>query len=153
MVSGENCSPQRLFIGLPGQWALSRVLSSGEHMTGTAHFRHLDPALLHYREDGLLIVAGGNALPVYREYYYRLEHDQIRVCFAEHNNHRTLHILRFAPGRLTTDVHQCGSDTYIGHYNFSADDRFAISMEVAGPHKNYTILTTYDRIGRAAVLS
>ncbi|TDO06526.1 hypothetical protein EV580_6622 [Mycobacterium sp. BK086] len=145
MASGKDFSPQQLFNSLRGKWALNRVLSSGERMSGTACFRYLGPALLHYREDGLLTVTGENTVPVYREYYYRLDQNQIRVCFADHNYDRPLHVLRFAEGRVATDVHLCGPDTYAGYYNFSADDRFTINMEVSGPHKGYTILTTYHR--------
>jgi hypothetical protein len=145
MVVDKDFSPQRLFNSLPGEWTLNRVLSSGEQVNGTARFRHLSPVLLHYREDGLLTVARVNTLPVYREYYYRFDQNQITVCFAEHNNDRPLHVLRFAAGRVATDMHLCGSDTYTGHYNFSTEDQFTVSMEVAGPHKNYTIFTSYHR--------
>jgi uncharacterized protein DUF6314 len=143
---------QRLFRSLPGDWTLTRAILDIGTMTGTARFHRLEPALLHYREDGRLILRSGQSHQAYREYHYRLEDGLIRVCFTEPGVPKTLHILRLAqasaqPWSCTaTDVHLCGQDTYTGWYEFASEDRFTVEMRVAGPRKNYTIHTVYDRI-------
>lgn len=136
---------RRLFAALTGTWTLSRVLPGIGRMSGTARFRELEPGLLHYREEGLLTLDAGQSLEVFREYHYRLEDGQIRICFAEPGPPRTFHVLRPAGGGPVSDVHLCGDDTYTGHYEFADDDRFTVGMRVTGPHKDYSSHTVYDR--------
>ncbi|GAA4668796.1 MULTISPECIES: DUF6314 family protein [Amycolatopsis] len=145
-ATGEYGPERRLFAALPGEWALSRELPGLGSMTGTARFRPAGPDLLHYREDGVLTLAGGSSHEVFREYHYRLEEGQIRICFAEPGPPRTFHVLRLAetPG-AATDVHLCGQDTYVGEYEFPGEDRFTVRMRVTGPKKNYSIHTVYER--------
>lgn len=140
----ERRAEQRLFAALPGGWTLARVLPGIGRMNGTARFHELAPALLHYREDGQLTLEGGKSLTVFREYHYRLEDGQIRICFAEPGEPRTFHVLRLA-GDIASDVHLCGEDTYTGRYEFTDEDRFSVRMQVTGPRKGYSIHTEYDR--------
>ncbi|GAB3562795.1 hypothetical protein GCM10027445_04050 [Amycolatopsis endophytica] len=134
----------RLFAILPGQWTISRTLPGVGGMTGVARFRAAGPDLLHYREDGHLTRHDGPPLEVFREYHYRLEPGLIRICFAEPGPPRTFHVLRM-DGKVASDVHLCGQDTYTGHYEFPDDDHFAVRMRVCGPRKDYSIETTYQR--------
>ncbi|MEU0469249.1 MULTISPECIES: DUF6314 family protein [Amycolatopsis] len=134
----------RLFAALPGEWTITRNLPGTGRMTGSARFRPAGPDLLHYREDGQLALDGGQVLDVYREYHYRLEPGQIRICFAEPGPPRTLHVLRLDQA-AASDVHLCGRDTYAGHYEFPDENRFTVRMRVTGPEKDYSIETVYER--------
>ncbi|HWC83180.1 MAG TPA: DUF6314 family protein [Pseudonocardiaceae bacterium] len=150
---GEPPPEQRLFAGLAGDWTLTRDLPDNGSMTGTARFREFEPAVLHYREDGTLVLPGGRSLEVYREYHYRLEEGQIRICFAEPGPPRTFHVLRL-PGShgaadTASDVHLCGDDVYTGEYSFVDEDQFSVRMRVRGPRKDYESRTVYRRADRA----
>ncbi|NKQ57909.1 hypothetical protein HFP15_34115 [Amycolatopsis sp. K13G38] len=137
----------RLFAALAGDWTLARTLPGIGRVRGTARFSALEPALLHYREDGTFTLDNGQVLEVYREYHYRLEHDRIRICFADPGPPRTLHVLRPGGTGSASDVHLCGEDTYTGQYEFPGNDRFTVRMHVTGPQKDYSIHTVYDRAG------
>ncbi|KAA9159647.1 hypothetical protein FPZ12_019985 [Amycolatopsis acidicola] len=136
---------RELFARLPGEWRLRREMPGLARMSGTARFRELEPGVLHYREDGHLTLDDGQVLEVYREYHYRLEDQQIRICFAEPGPPRTLHVLRPGSTGSASDVHLCGPDTYTGHYEFTGEDTFTVRMRVTGPHKDYSILSGYER--------
>jgi len=135
----------RLFAALTGEWTLARVLPGIGRVRGTARFTPMAPRVLHYREDGIFTLGDGQALEVYREYHYRLEDEQIRICFAEPGPPRTMHVLRPGATGSASDVHLCGADTYTGHYEFTGHNRFTVRMRVTGPHKDYSIHTSYDR--------
>ena len=136
----------RLFLSLPGKWALARAIPGIGAVTGFATFRQLRPDLLLYREEARLELASGQAHDTHREYHYLLEDNQIRVCFVEPPEFgRTMHTLRL-DGDEATDEHLCDQDLYTGRYRFEGPDRFTVEMRVRGPKKDYSMHTTYDRV-------
>ncbi|GAA0613701.1 hypothetical protein GCM10010174_34170 [Kutzneria viridogrisea] len=143
--AGESRPEQRLFARLPGAWTLDRRLPGVGRMTGQARFHQVDPTLLHYWEGGRLTFDNGQTHEVSKRYHYRLENEQIWVCFAEDGPPRVMHVLRFADATTASDVHLCGQDTYTGHYEFAGADRFTVRMRVIGPRKDYSIHSEYRR--------
>ncbi|MCP2257652.1 hypothetical protein LX15_001337 [Streptoalloteichus tenebrarius] len=147
---------QAVFDSLLGQWTLSRTISGYGAFHGTAHFRPLQPGVLHYREDGELQSTTGSRTPAYREYFYVLRDDHLRICFTDTppdspTGGRVLHDLlptRTGPGPWpvsATAVHHCGHDIYTGHYDFHSPDQTHVTITVTGPAKDYTIHSTYRR--------
>jgi hypothetical protein len=137
------------FGRLTGGWRLVRTFEPGiGTFTGTAAFTPQTAELLHYREEGELVLAGGHRSTAWREYHYLLVGEEIHVCFVEDGSFgRVLHRLRPAPG-VSTDVHLCVADTYTGRYDLDGlPDRFTVDMDVRGPAKAYSSHTVFTRLG------
>ena len=147
MAAEVSHAAARAFAQLTGEWQLVRTFEPGiGTFTGTATFTPLTAELLHYREDGELVLAGGHRGTAWREYHYLLVGAEIHVCFVEDGTFgRVLHRLRPAP-EASTDVHLCVADTYTGRYDLDGlPDRFTVDMDVRGPAKAYTTHTVCTR--------
>lgn len=135
------------FAALTGAWRLERSFEPGiGTFTGTATFTPVRAEQLRYREDGELVLAGGQRSTAFREYDYLLVGDEIHVCFVEGGTFgRVLHRLRPTTGG-TTDVHLCVADIYTGRYDLDGlPDGFTIDMDVRGPAKAYSTHTVFAR--------
>ena len=143
---------ERIFQACKGDWLLERSIPGGT-VTGTARFASVGPTVLHYREEGRLTRDSGCATSVWQDYNYVLEPDAIRVEFAAGRTAgETLHRLTPVPTRRfktwpaeARDVHQCGTDTYRGHYRFETRRKVSITISVEGPTKGYTIHSVLSR--------
>ncbi|HEY4026892.1 MAG TPA: DUF6314 family protein [Candidatus Dormibacteraeota bacterium] len=160
-TAGRTPVEARVFHSLAGDWRLSRTIPGHGSMTGVARFRHVEPAVLSYEEEGRLALTSGLVVTARREYRYVLERGQIRVTFARPSEPGgTLHVLRLRRDPPTqrcdvmgaagwpvvaNDVHLCGLDTYAGEYRFEHDSRIVIRMRVQGPAKGFWITTVLDR--------
>lgn len=148
--SAPGVGAARAFARLEGSWTLSRTIPGIGWMTGQAVFRPYAPRVLRYREDGLLELASGYSGPAFREYYYLLEDDHIRVAFADAApGERTYLRLRVHAdgGRgelIAADDHLCVEDLYSATYAFE-ERRLTMTVDVRGPAKDYTIRTTLTR--------
>ena len=69
--------------------------------------------------------------------------DHVEVRFSDG---RRFH--RFALGVASTgDVHDCAPDRYSGRYDFARWPDWQVQWKVAGPRKNYLMVTRYRRPG------
>jgi hypothetical protein len=140
-----------VFGSLAGRWAIERSIEPGiGHFAGTATFSPLRTDVLHYREDGELVLATGYTGTAYREYVYVLSGESIEIRFAVAGEPgAVMHTLHLAQSddqpAEAADVHLCRSDRYTGRYRFEGDDRFTVWMDVAGPEKDYQTTTIFRR--------
>ncbi|CAO5178099.1 hypothetical protein FAIPA1_400039 [Frankia sp. AiPs1] len=137
------------FVRLEGTWVLHRTISGIGTMEGEAVFGKLPSGVLRYREEGNLHLHSGYSGPAFREYYYLLEGNFIRVTFADvPPGERTFVNLRPERGDGDTfaagGVHHCGPDVHSATYHF-ADESLAIMVEVRGPETNYTVHSVLTR--------
>jgi hypothetical protein len=134
---------------LAGAWSFDRVIEVQGSMTGLATFTPLDAERLAYREQGRLKLQNGTELEAEREYVFRKRDGGFEVFFKE-TPPRLFHVIELAAsddGALngSTD-HLCSPDHYQSTYTFHPDGGFVVRHVVAGPRKDYTMITTYMRV-------
>jgi len=136
---------------LTGVWHLQRSIDGGGSMTGTATIARCDSRAFDYREQGRLVLPGGQILDAARRYIFQNEDDGFSVLFAE-NPPRLFHRIVLGPAGASlagTGHHLCGDDRYETHYEFRADNSFGVRHAVSGPRKRYVMVTDYTRANPA----
>jgi hypothetical protein len=96
-------------------------------------------------DETLTLHHGGPERPLtgVRTYLWAQAGDHVEVRFSDG---RRFH--RFALGvAITGDVHDCAPDRYAGRYDFARWPDWQVQWEVAGPRKNYRMVTRYRRPG------
>lgn len=129
-----------------GEWAVERRIADARtgrpgRFRGRARFAP-DAAGLVYDEEGLLSLAGGPDYPAARRYVWRAGGaGAIDVLFADG---RFFH--SFEPDAPRPEsAHDCPPDLYRVRYDFSLWPRWTAEWRVAGPRKDYAMVTTYSR--------
>ena len=143
--------PARVCDALRGVWSLSRQISDGSAMAGTAVFALAAGGSLAYREHGTLRRADGASFEAERRYLFRPRPDGFVVLFAEAPP-RLFQDIVLAPvdGVLAGDAtHLCAADAYASRYIFRPDGSFSIRHAVRGPRKAYWLDTLYRRVAAA----
>lgn len=135
-----------------GIWDFTRTvndLKTGgllNRATGQAVFNKEDDlSTLQYREDGR-DETGQN---FFRHYRYDEIENSLNVLYGDGPDTGKLY-LRYIPSLcgnllIACEIHLCGTDRYIGHYEFIDDKNFALVTSVRGQNKNYIIETNYRR--------
>lgn len=132
---------------LLGVWSLSRTVTGGHRMSGTATFRLQDDGRLRYAEEGTATLASGQQLPFTRGYLYAFAGDVLDILFDEAPPRlfQEVQLVTTAKGWRGTGQHLCQPDTYRSQYTFDRDGGFQTRHEVEGPRKSYVIETTLAR--------
>ncbi|WP_426613364.1 DUF6314 family protein [Bradyrhizobium sp. McL0616] len=135
---------------LIGSWSFDRLIEGQATMQGIATFTPLDEGSLAYREQGHLKLQNGTELAAEREYIFSNSNGGFEVLFKE-NPPRLFHAISLSAsmgGELSGRAgHLCNLDDYQSTYTFLADGRIVIRHVVLGPRKDYTMTTTYTRVG------
>jgi hypothetical protein len=137
--------PEHVFRRLIGSWTFERTVAGYGTMAGVAVFADADDGWVGYRETGELRLDDGRTLQAQREYVFRPTPDGFDVYFKEDPIRLFQQvILRRADANLCgTGEHQCSADLYTSTYEFRSDGAFVIRHVARGPHKDYTMVTTY----------
>ncbi len=124
-----------------GEWTVSRRIHDrrgGQEGTfrGRARFQ-TEGAGLRYHEDGTLTLGQGMPLRATRDYLWRLEEHRIVVDYGDG---RPFHA--FDPADPVAE-HLCGQDLYQVEYDFGRWPMWRTVWVVAGPAKDYRMITDY----------
>lgn len=128
-----------------GDWRVERLIEDRRagkagRFDGRLRFAPRDGGLL-YREDGWLRVGDAPPLAASRAYLWRWDGGEVRAFFPDG---RPFH--RFRPeGRGLGTDHPCGADLYRVAYDFTRWPDWEAAWDVAGPAKDYRLLTTHRR--------
>lgn len=129
----------RKLADFAGVWRLDRQIThqNGPPATfaGKAEWRPA-PGGMQYFEHGVLSIAEHPAIQAERRYFW---HDDLRVDFADGR------FFHHVPPKGGEAQHWCDPDMYDVRYDFSAWPRFEVIWQVAGPAKNYTMISRYAR--------
>ena len=144
----EDTSPAAIRLtGFAGRWALARRIDdrlagrSGT-FTGSATFTP-DAEGLTYDETGSLTLGDAPPLTATRRYLWRQDGPRITVLFADG---RAFH--SFDPASTTAEAgHWCDPDTYHVTYDFAGWPDWTATWDVAGPRKDYRMVSRYCRSG------
>jgi hypothetical protein len=160
-----------VFRAMQGVWSLHRNIASrnttpGGVLTGTAHFHPRDPtdpmyaAEYLYVEEGIFKMDNGFSFPATRRYIYRYNEatDKITAWFADEDGVSTgafFNTWEFCTpaaehhGWKAKGHHWCDPDTYRSACEFKFRganlQTFGITYEVAGPKKDYSHESWYQR--------
>lgn len=160
-----------VFRAMQGVWSLHRNIATrnttpGGVLTGTAHFHPRTPtspayaAEYLYIEEGVFKMDNGFSFPATRRYVYRYNEttDKITAWFADEDGESTgafFNTWDFYPpaddchGWMAKGHHWCDPDTYKSGCEFRFRganlQKFAITYEVAGPKKDYSHESWYER--------
>ena len=149
VIDGWNDASQ-VMTRLAGAWSFDRIIEGQGSMKGLATFVPLDAEYLAYREQGRLKLQNGTELEAEREYVFRKRDWGFEVFFKE-TPLRLFHAIELAAsdgGILSGSAgHLCSPDHYQSIYTFLPDGRFVVRHVVLGPRKDYTMITTYRRVG------
>lgn len=131
-----------------GHWRLQREVSDQPVMTGTAEFADCadHSRQLDYLEK--LSWPGPNGQPIHaqRAYLYRQTDTGLAIDFADGVSSGKLFLaFAFERAHELTSHHLCIADHYDGRFVFYSTDRFELSFQVVGPHKDYRITTVFER--------
>ncbi|PTY36205.1 hypothetical protein BGP77_02520 [Saccharospirillum sp. MSK14-1] len=131
-----------------GQWRLQREVSDQPAMMGIAEFT--DNAVHKYQLDYLEKLSwpgpSGQAIHAQRAYTYRRTDSGLTIDFADGVSAGELFLaFDFTRAHELISHHLCIADHYDGHFVFHSADRFELSFQVVGPHKDYQITTLFDR--------
>lgn len=110
-------------------------------MFGTARFNPNNPHEFLYREEGLFI--GAITHNIYQDYLYKLQDDKILLFFHEKPPRLFLE-LKFNHLHAT-GTHVCKCDLYRAFFHFEGTNHFTTKYIVNGPHKNFSIVTQYEK--------
>lgn len=131
-----------------GSWRLRREVSDQPLMTGIAEFT---PSLsknnqLDYIEKLSWPGPGGQPIHAQRAYTYRQTETGLVIDFADGVSTGELFLaFDFERAHELTSHHLCIADHYDGRFVFHSADRFELSFQVVGPHKDYQITTLFER--------
>ncbi|KAF3005974.1 hypothetical protein E8E13_010348 [Curvularia kusanoi] len=160
-----------VFRAMQGTWLLRRNIASrnttpGGVLTGAAHFHPRIPtnpayaAEYLYIEEGTFKMDTGLSFPATRRYVYRYDEatDKITAWFADEDGKSTGAFFNawdfYRPaddshGWMAKGSHWCDPDTYKSGCEFkfrgASLDTFCITYEVAGPNKDYSHESWYER--------
>lgn len=160
-----------VFRAMQGVWSLHRNIATrnttpGGVLTGTAQFHPrtpTDPAYAAeylYIEEGIFKMDNGFSFPATRRYVYRYNEtmDKITAWFADEDGESTgtfFNTWDFYPpadehhGWMAKGHHWCDPDTYKSGCEFkfcgASLQTFGITYEVAGPKKDYSHESWYER--------
>ncbi|MBX9976797.1 MAG: hypothetical protein K2X98_00910 [Alphaproteobacteria bacterium] len=140
------------FLGMnqdQNHWHLSRTLSDGGCMEGTAVFTPLTDKheQLHYSEKGIFHQCSHPLLPpteFYQDYVYTFyEKNMFSIHFSHEEGQKFMTFSTTQNPSLST--HVCKNDRYTGYFEQLTNDRFSLTYDVKGPRKNYRSVTHYLR--------
>lgn len=160
-----------VFRAMQGSWTLRRNIASrnstpGGVLTGQAHFHPRSPTDSHYTaeylyiEEGIFKMENGFSFPATRRYIYRYSEttDKITAWFADEDGESTGAFFNTWDFYRSTDAmngwkakghHWCDPDTYRSGCEFrfrgASLQTFGITYEVAGPKKDYSHESWYER--------
>jgi hypothetical protein len=160
-----------VFRAMQGIWSLYRKIATrnttpGGVLTGTAHFHPRTPtdptyaAEYLYIEEGVFKMDNGFSFPATRRYIYRYNEvtDKITAWFADEDGESTGAFFNTWEFYLPADEHHgwmakghhwCDPDTYKSGCEFRFRganlQTFGITYEVAGPKKDYSHESWYER--------
>jgi len=133
-----------------GSWRLSRRILDRRagligRMSGEAQFIR-DQDGLDFVERGIMIYGAhrGPASQAYR--WVMLEDGQAEIRFKDG---RLFHPLDLRQGSMVVD-HQCGADHYRGRFRIVTENRWFSRWQVAGPRKDVTIVSLFQRVSAPA---
>jgi hypothetical protein len=128
-----------------GSWLLSRRILDRRagligRMSGTVHFTP-DQDGLNYTETGTMTYGAhrGPASQTYR--WVMLEDGQVEIRFKDG---RLFHPLDLRQGMMVVD-HQCADDHYRGRFRMITANRWFSRWQIAGPRKDVTIVSLFQR--------
>ncbi len=133
----------RMTLLLKGTWRITRSISDGSHLEGTAEFIP-QGTHLHYTESGTLHLPDGTELHAERSYIFAPRDGGFAVYFDEKPMRLFHEIMLDDHGRGAAE-HMCGDDLYRSIYTFHDHGGFTISHHVTGPKKEYEMVTEYVR--------
>lgn len=139
--------PAAVFDRLEGRWRLDRSIAGQATMQGQAAFGRVGADRLHYREQGRVVLASGQAFDGHRDYLFERGEDGFSVLFAEEPPrlfHRIV-LARTADAIEGAAGHLCAADQYDSRYRFLEDGAFVIEHRVRGPRKDYLSRTVFTR--------
>lgn len=122
---------------LRGSWKISREIIENENGKIT---RAEGKASFSMASDGLKYsdnVQLGSNIDSFQEYLYKIEDDQLIVCFKDTS-------LFYELGDDGYASYQCNEDNYGIEYVFYPES-FTLTYYVSGPKKDYTMITKYKR--------
>ena len=160
-----------VFRAMQGVWSLHRNIATrnttpGGVLTGTAHFHPRTPtnsvyaAEYLYIEEGIFKMDNGFSFPATRRYVYRYNETMVKISawFADEDGESTGAFFNtwefYAPadehdGWKAKGHHWCDPDTYRSGCEFkfcgASLQTFGITYEVAGPKKDYSHESWYER--------
>ncbi len=141
----------RLFASLEGAWSMSRVIPFKGRVSGTAKFQSVKPEVLHYHEQGKLILEPrGEEMQVSRDYWYTLSGDTINVYFNKELDQQFQELKFDDSLKTATASHLCINDCYDASYTFNLPSEFEIRYKILGPAKDYFIETKFIRVEPAS---
>lgn len=132
-----------------GQWHAERDIHGGVgepdgKFVGTATFTPEtdgDGVVLRYFEQGRLRL-GEHEGPAHRQLRYHITgHGQADVYFSHGG---FFHDVDLRDGQWRSS-HPCRDDLYRGEYTVLTADQWELTWQVAGPTKNHTMTTLFDR--------
>lgn len=130
-----------------GRWRLSREIAGAPgpaRFEGSAEIRAEIGAAAEgavYDEDGWLTLADGSTFRATRRYLWRAAPEGIAVLFEDG---RPFHTVRLADPRPEAE-HLCVADLYRVVYDFRRWPDWECRWQVAGPGKDYVMLSRYWR--------
>jgi len=136
MSEGEG----RELADFAGKWRLERQIThQGQPPAGFSGWATwaAAPGGMQYFELGELRLTGQPPMRAERRYFW---HADLRVDFEDG---RFFHQV---PPEGGTARHWCDPDTYDVRYDFSGWPRFEVIWQVAGPAKQYAMVSRYSRV-------
>lgn len=132
---------------LAGQWQVKRRIAPGGTFKGTAAFVPRGQRVLAYEEAGTMHVDYGPEVLAKKAYRYVLADDnRLHIYFSDGPSvgglFQTLDPLNATTAKA---YHHCAPDEYSSTYHWVSPDELVITHKVSGPHKRYTIESTYLR--------
>ncbi|MGR3269435.1 hypothetical protein DU478_06715 [Thalassococcus profundi] len=143
MTPGAAQDDPRDLWSFEGHWSLSREIDDRRagHVAraeGEAEMRR-DAAGLVYAEEVRLVLPGQRPVTGTRRYLWRPGLHGVAVSFEDG---RPFHDFALGTGHAES-AHWCDPDQYDVHYDFSGWPRWTSLWCVAGPAKDYRMLTRY----------
>jgi hypothetical protein len=131
-----------------GDWTLTRRIKDARagatgHFEGEARFQAA-PGGLSYLEEGRLTFGAAAPMAATRRYFWRAAGTAIEVDFADG---RFFHAFQTDVDRPEA-AHHCAPDKYAVRYDFSAWPAWRAEWRVAGPRKDYAMISDYRRAGQ-----
>lgn len=131
-----------------GRWRMQRQVSAQPLMTGEAEFSisTTQDHQLDYLEKLSWPGPDGRVIQAQRCYTYRRTVTGLCIDFADGVSAGQLFLaFEFERAHELASHHLCIADHYDGRFVFYSADRFELSFQVIGPHKDYRITTLFER--------
>lgn len=129
-----------------GKYNFSRYISvPAIDMRGIATYSNLSSNSRHYHEEGSYTL-GGNAQDFYQNQLFIIHENQFSIFKSTGG---LLHKFTL-PKKIAFPIHvshlyQCSNDQYILDFWIQPHGRLMTVYRILGPHKNYTITTSFSR--------